>query len=565
MFSLSPSIQVREFDLSTVIPQVSTSITGVVIDSEWGPAFEIKTTTNEREMVEYWGLPTNSNAEKWYGANEFLRYGNILRTVRAVDATTAKNAGIICQDDTAGAATADIGTALYIPNTDSVPTMSFATNEKIKFCAKYPGTLGNSKIKLALCNASDFASAEILDGTTFLDEFEYAPVAHDTYDYQDGIAIAVLVQNDLDTNWVIQEKWNVSLDPNSKDSYNRSNYLENVINEKSQWIYAFDNTTIEENPSSFEATLLTGGAGDTPSVSDALLGYDLFENAEEVDINILIDGGWNDSVTHGYILDIAEERMDCIAICTIPRASIVDAGDVSTVTNACVTYRNTTLNKNTSYGALYSGWKQILDKYNEVKRWVPMSGDIAGIFARTDKLREPWYAPAGLNRGTIRNIIKLAYSPKKSYRDLLYKNSINPIVGLTGEGTVIWGQKTLLSQPSAFDRINVRRLFIVLEKAISTASRSTLFEFNDAYQRSLFVMMVDPFLRSVQGRRGIQDYHIVCDDSNNPGSVIDSNAFVGDIYIKPARVIEFIQLNFFAVNSDVDFSEVIRPDYAGKV
>jgi phage tail sheath protein FI len=204
-----------------------------------------------------------------------------------------------------------------------------------------------------------------------------------------------------------------------------------------------------------------------------------------------------------------------------------------------------------------SGWKYQYDKYNDVYRYVPLNGDIAGLCVRTDDTRDPWFSPAGYNRGVIKNVIKLPYNPDKADRDILYKNKVNPVITQPGQGTLLFGDKTLLAKPSAFDRINVRRLFIVLEKAIATAAKYTLFEFNDEFTRAQFRNMVEPFLRDVQGRRGIFDFRVVCDETNNTGEVIDSNRFVGDIYIKPARAINFIQLNFVAVRTGVEFSEVV--------
>jgi phage tail sheath protein FI len=204
-----------------------------------------------------------------------------------------------------------------------------------------------------------------------------------------------------------------------------------------------------------------------------------------------------------------------------------------------------------------SGYKYRYDKYNDMYRYVPLNGDIAGLMVRTDSTRDPWFSPAGFNRGQIKNIVKLAWNPDKANRDTLYKNGVNPVVTFPGQGTILYGDKTLLAKPSAFDRINVRRLFIVLEKAIATASKFTLFEYNDEFTRAQFRSLVEPFLRDVQGRRGIYDFRVVCDETNNTGEVIDRNEFVGDIYIKPARSINFIQLNFVAVRSGVEFSEVV--------
>jgi phage tail sheath protein FI len=196
------------------------------------------------------------------------------------------------------------------------------------------------------------------------------------------------------------------------------------------------------------------------------------------------------------------------------------------------------------------------DKYNDVYRFVPLNGDTAGLCAYTDGVADPWFSPAGYNRGSVRGAIKLAYNPMKADRDILYKARINPVVDFPGQGVTLFGDKTALTKPSAFDRINVRRLFLVLEKAIATAAKYMLFEFNDEFTRAQFRNMVEPFLRDVQGRRGIFDFKVVCDSTNNTGEVIDRNEFIGDIYIKPARSINFITLNFIAVRTGVAFSEV---------
>ena len=281
----------------------------------------------------------------------------------------------------------------------------------------------------------------------------------------------------------------------------------------------------------------------------------MFANADTVDVALVL-GGPAESTVAGYLIDnIAESRKDCVVFISPPKAAVVD--NFGNELTDILTYRNTTLNKSSSYAVLDSGWKYQYDKYADVYRWVPLNGDIAGLAARTDRERDPWYSPAGLNRGIIKNVIKLAWNPNKTDRDDLYVKGVNPVVSFSGEGTLLYGDKTLLSRPSAFDRINVRRLFIVLEKAISRAARSSLFEFNDQFTRAQFVSLVEPFLRDVQGRRGITDFRVVCDETNNTGEVIDRNEFVGDIYIKPARSINFITLSFVATRSDVSFSTVI--------
>ena len=267
-------------------------------------------------------------------------------------------------------------------------------------------------------------------------------------------------------------------------------------------------------------------------------------------------GPHDSTVVRHCIGNIAESRKDCLAFFSPERADVVDAATSSAATDNVVDYRNT-VNQNSSYAVMDSGWKRGFDKHNDKFRYMPLNGDIAGLCARTDTDRDPFFSPAGFTRGQIKGVVNLPYNPKKAERDKLYQSQVNPVVSFPGEGTLLFGDKTQLTKPSAFDRINVRRLFILLEKAIANAARFQLFEFNDEFTRAQFVSMVEPFLRDIQGRGGIQDFLVVCDDSNNTPEVVDSNRFQGDIFIKPSRAINFIQLNFVAVRSGVEFSEVV--------
>jgi phage tail sheath protein FI len=303
-------------------------------------------------------------------------------------------------------------------------------------------------------------------------------------------------------------------------------------------------------------TFANGRDGGNPRPADYINGYNLFRNAESVDVSLIIGGASTSTVALHIINNITEYRKDCIAVFSPRQADVVNnSGYAGAEVDDIVTFRN--LLPSTSYAVMDSGWKYQYDKYNDVYRYIPCNGDVAGTMVRTDIDRDPWYSPAGFNRGQIKNTVKLAFNPNKSERDALYKAGINPIATFPGEGTILFGDKTMLTKPSAFDRINVRRLFIVLEKAIATAAKYTLFEFNDAFTRAQFKSLVEPFLRDVQGRRGITDFRVVCDETNNTPEVIDRNSFIGDIYIKPARSINFIQLNFVAVRTGVDFTEVV--------
>lgn len=350
-------------------------------------------------------------------------------------------------------------------------------------------------------------------------------------------------------------------------------YYKTVLNDNSNYVwFAKDRSTAASNtaltvasassklPLTMSFVAGQDGANETAVPVNVLTkAYDLFRSTEELDVSLVLQGKARGG-THGgqlasYLIDnIAEYRKDCVVFISPDRGDVVnnigkdEAQDI-------VQFRNSLTS--TSYAVLDSGYKYQYDKYNDVYRYIPLNGDIAGLAVRTDNLRDPWWSPAGFNRGQIKNIIRLAYNPQKADRDILYKNDINPVCVFPGQGTVLFGDKTILGKPSAFDRINVRRLFIVLEKAIATAAKFTLFEFNDEFTRAQFKNLVEPFLRDVQGRRGIYDFRVVCDETNNTGEVIDRNEFVGDIYIKPARSINFIQLNFIAVRTGVEFSEVV--------
>jgi hypothetical protein len=346
-----------------------------------------------------------------------------------------------------------------------------------------------------------------------------------------------------------------------------SNHYKTVINDVSQYVYAIrdlsgaasataenlTNSTLDNITYDFK--LGKDGADEsTISMTNLAAAYDLFASAEDVDISLVLTGRSASTQLANYLIDnIAEVRKDCVVFVSPRKSDVVN--NIGQEADSIVSFRNGL--RSTSYAVLDSGYKYMYDRYNDLYRWVPLNGDIAGLCVRTDNTNDPWWSPAGLNRGQIKNLVRLAYNPRKADRDTLYKSGINPVVTLPGQGTVLFGDKTLLSKPSAFDRINVRRLFIVLEKAIATASKFTLFEFNDTFTRSQFKSLIVPYLRDVQGRRGITDFLVVCDDTNNTAEVIDRNEFVGDIYIKPARSINFIQLNFVAVRTGVSFSEVV--------
>jgi len=368
----------------------------------------------------------------------------------------------------------------------------------------------------------------------------------------------------------------MSKNPNAKTSEGSNNYYPDVIFAQSQFIYWTDHLAAGTNwgtdiatgtdytfVSGVDVSSLTGGTDDyTLTAGEVELAYDLFANTETLDINLVL-GGASSTVadteaamdTHvTMITSLVESRRDCVGFVSPYRGATVGVADSITATKNVVDGFNNC--PSSSYMVFDSGYKYMYDKYNDVYRFVPLNGDTAGLCAFTDQIADSFFSPAGFNRGNIRGAVKLSFNPTKAERDQLYKARINPVVNFPGQGVVLFGDKTALSKPSAFDRINVRRLFLLLEKAISTAAKFQLFEFNDEFTRAQFRNLVEPFLRDIQGRRGITDFSVVADGTNNTGEVIDRNEFVADIYIKPARSINFISLNFVAVRTGVSFSEV---------
>jgi len=365
---------------------------------------------------------------------------------------------------------------------------------------------------------------------------------------------------------VLETYSKVSKAADAKTPQGGSNYYPTVIQNTSRYIYWMDHNSSGSNwgnnasgtpftsvttPTS--ESLSAGANGTNANVGQIKTAYEKFEDAETVDVGLIIAGS-GDATHVDNLITIAENRKDAIVFVSPERTDVVDIANSTTQTSNVKSFFSGI--RSSSYVVFDSGYKYMYDRYNDVYRYVPLNGDMAGLSARTDLIADSWYSPAGFNRGVVRGAVKLAYNPTKSQRDELYPNRVNPVITVPGQGTVLFGDKTGLSSPSAFDRINVRRLFIVLEKAISTASKFQLFEFNDEFTRANFRNIVEPFLREVQGRRGITDFLVVCDETNNTGEVIDRNEFIAEIFVKPARSINFITLKFVATRTGVAFEEV---------
>jgi hypothetical protein len=550
-FQISPGVNISEVDLTTVVPSVATTVGGLAGDFAWGPVEEVYNISNEIRLVDTFGRPTSNTFGHFYTAANFLSYGSNLRVVRAANTGTLN------------ATTSNVG--IQIKNSTDYETNHSSGSGNDDFVAKWPGTLGNS-LGVSIADGNTFSTWAFAN--TFDSAANTSPYVADRNGIDDELHIVVY---DTDgnisgaANTVLERFGYVSKASDAKNSDGSSNYYKDVINERSKYVWWTKHNSDGTNwgttaagksfarMTASDTFALSGGTSTAPSVGDLQQAYDLFSNADSVDVSLIMSGPTTGSTLVNHLIGIAESRKDCLVFVSPQRSDVVDNSGSET-TSILSTRSNYT---SSSYVVMDSGWKYQYDKYNDVYRWIPLNGDIAGLTVRTDVERDPWFSPAGFNRGVIKNVVKLAWNPSQSSRDSLYKVGVNPVVTFPGEGTVLYGDKTLLSRPSAFDRINVRRLFIVLEKSIAKAARSSMFEFNDEFTRAQFVNLVEPFLREVQGRRGIFDFRVVCDNTNNTPEIIDRNEFVGDIYIKPSRSINFIQLNFIAVRTGVSFQEVV--------
>jgi len=553
-FQVSPGVQVKEIDATNVVPAVSTSIGGFAGSFNWGPVEEVITVSSENELAATFGSPDDNTAKYFLVAASFLKYGNALKVVRVASG----------HDN----ATSD-GTGQLIKNEDDYDNAGALSVGN--WVAKYPGVLGNSlKVSMISADITDFSS------WTYSTSFDAEPttsqyaIDQGKASAKDELHIAVVDEDGAISGTpgtVLETFAFVSQGSDAKNSDGTSNFYKDVINTQSQYIWwaghdsslsdagetIAANTTFTTNTAAIEGSLSGGSDDNAPTVGEIATGYDLLEDADTVDVNLLFatpDANGAETIAEDLI-SIVNARKDCMAFVSPPIEDTVGSSTPATDVKAFADGLTST-----SYASCDSTALYVYDKYNDVYRWIGAAGHHAGLCANTDSVADAWFSPAGVNRGQLLGVTKLAFNPKKADRDTLYKARVNPIVSLPGQGTLLFGDKTLLSRPSAFDRINVRRLFIALEKAVSTAAKAQLFEFNDEFTRAQFRNLVEPFLRDVKGRRGLTDFLVVCDETNNTSAVIDGNRFVADIFIKPSRSINFITLNFVATRSGVEFSEI---------
>ena len=666
-FQVSPGVEVKEVDLTNIVPAVSTTIGAVCGPFEKGPVSEITSISSEKQLVEVFGKPNANNFEYFFTAANFLQYSNSLRVVRTESAlknASSGGSGILIRNTlhyqesfadgqgthgTWSARTAGIhanGIKIDICDKNNFSEMSnkqvndasasaaettitmdafdaadFGVGEVIEFYSDAGGTVfatgheaqkyeitavDTSAETITLRQLDDPAGsgliADLADDSyvkrywRFSDLFDTAPGTSEFASARgvgdDEIHIVVYDSSGRQTgfdNDVAGERLNsvletfafVSKHPEATTPQGNSNYYPDVIYRDSKFVYWGDHPTaaidasgdwgqplssdLSVQGSKFFNKLSTGvenvdrstlaNGTDDYAVTDGeqLTSYARFDDGEAVDVNLIMAAKATSTLATNLVT-IVEKRKDALVFISPERSDVVGVADSNTQTTNVKNFFD--LLPSTSFAVFDSGYKYQYDRFNDVYRYVPLNGDIAGVTAFTESVADAFFSPAGFTRGQIRGAVKLAYEPNKDQRDTLYKARINPVNSFPGQGTVLFGDKTALAKPSAFDRINVRRLFIILEKAIATAAKFQLFEFNDEFTRAQFKNLVEPFLREIQGRRGITDFKVVADESNNTGEVIDRNEFVADIFVKPTRSINFITLNFVAVRTGVAFTEI---------
>ena len=581
--SESPAVVVKEIDLTGGVPNVQSTTGAITGNFRWGPVGQRVKIANEAELAANFATPDSDNTIDWHSASYFLRYSSNMQVVREATAA-AKNAySLTLQSATKPATFSGAPTVNYLD--DFTAQTSALDSDTHTFVARYPGELGNS-ISINILPAVD--SGGTFSNWAYADQFDGAPGtsnwASDLTASNDEMHVVVLDQEGLLTGTrgqVLETFPFVSGASNAKNPDGTTNFAIDVINTRSEYIYMVDfdsdfkqtagvahgqpavagsnfllNTHPRGHAYNFDSGVNSGALGTT----EVLRGNDLFEDKDIVEVDFLIAPSMNSRTDHTTVVNdlittAQSTRKDCVVVASPARTDVVKLTNAATITNNIVATANTFTNS--SYLVMDGNFLKVYDKFNDQYINIPAASSTAGIMAATDLNRAPWFSPAGSRRGQYLGITALNWTPTKGQRDTLYKASVNPIANIPGQGSLLFGDKTKLGRPSAFDRINVRRLFLVLERAIGRAAEQALFEFNDEFTRAEFVNIVEPVLREVRGRRGITDFRVVCDETNNTPAIVDRNEFIANIFIKPARSINYITLNFVAVRSGVDFEEVV--------
>ena len=567
-FSESPAITVKEIDATGVVPNVSSSTGGFVGQFRWGPLEQATLVSNEADLVEKFASPNPTNSVDFHSAAYFLKYTNALQVVRGGDASTVN----AFNEDSVS------GTTIQIKDEDNFENQrSTLDAANHTFAARWPGAIGNS-LAVQICTQSGSDSA--YTNWALKNNFDAAP-GTSTYASalnasNDEVHIAVVDSDGEFTGTkgsVLETFPFLSMASDAKNTDGSTNNIQDVINRKSEYIWMpgyplrlteGNGGTAVTNGKDYQLSgggvvinySMTNGGDGSVGTAQIATGFDKLEDKDQIQVDFLICPDQttqsNNVTVVNDLVGIAQgTRKDCIVVASPARENVVGA---STPVTSTVT--NTNLYTNSSYLVVDNNYLKTYDKYNDNFIFIPAASSTAGIMAATDANAAAWFSPGGPRRGQYLGVTGIAYSPNKSERDVLYRAGVNPIANIPGQGLLLFGDKTKLNRPSAFDRINVRRLFLVIERAIALAARNVMFEFNDEFTRAEFTGIVEPFLREVKGRRGITDFRVICDETNNTASVIDRNEFVATILVKPARSINFVTLNFVAVRSGVDFTEV---------
>jgi len=588
--SLSPAITIKEIDLSGVAPNVSTSVGAFVGNFRWGPVNSQTLVADESGLVRAFAAPNEDNAVDFHSASYFLKYTNSLYIVRGNNGGTNAHSAV----------TKLTGDSAVVENREDWETnvSSSVKSGSMKlgsFIAKYPGTLGNA-LTVSFCPAADSDGVDHFEDWTYKGSFDRIPTtsayAAENGAEKDEVHVAIIDRTGSFTGTpgsVLETFPHLSVAKGAVTPDGSPNYISDVLNTQSEYVWnnifaddsafgtlynnigqnwgqtpsvdsAIDYSTGSSAWTDSASKLNLGGgtASDDLENSDIMTGFDLFDDAESIQVDFLIppqSSADSDAVTiANYLNGIAKDRKDCVVPVSPNRNGIVGVTTSNANKNA-ISFANDL--SSSSYLIVDNNYLKVFDKYNDQYIYIPANSSTAGIMAATDFVAAPWFSPAGQRRGNYLAITDIAHSPNKAQRDALYKANVNPVANIPGVGIVLYGDKTHELRPSAFDIINVRRLFIGVEKSIAQAAKNILFEFNDEFTRAEFVNVVEPLLREIKGRRGITDFKVVCDETNNTPAVIDRNEFVASIFIKPARSINFVTLNFVAVRSGVDFEEVV--------
>lgn len=612
VFSVSPSVTVREVDLTSNIPAVASNQGAIAGVFNWGPVNEVKLVTSESELVNIFGKPDNNNYETFFTAADFLSYSNQLYVARADNGSLTATSNTAVQFDAKYAGTlgnsikiayvagsSKYASDLFVPgNMTNVSNTNIFNTNSLTFVANTNYTtslnvgdtikVGNSSVGYQNLVLSSVAITPVANTSTYsyvmnfsnkylLAETSVQNIAMSRewgYSYvvgkapEDGNAHIVVIDTTGDISGaagtVIERYSDVSLTVGAVKDDGTNNYYKDLINQSSSWV-TIDELSSDISNNTIGYVSLSGGTNGTSETSTSFgklsLAYDLFKNSEELDIAFILQGKASGGANlANYIIgNICETRKDCMLFISPSRTALLSGNNVLSSKNDIMinikAFRNDL--QSSSYWFMDSGYKYRYDKYNDIYRWVPLNGDMAGLDSRI----EPWESPAGYKRGIIKNVVKLAFNPNKAQRDELYAKDINSVISQVGQGTLLFGDKTGLGRSSAFDRINVRRLFIVVEKAIATVSASLLFDINDEFTQTEFKNTIEPFLRDIKGRRGITDFRVVSDSRVNTPDIIDANKFRANIFIKPARSINFIELTFIATRTGISFEELVGQQF----